>query len=265
LWPPPKVRGPGLVPAKTSTLAAGSAAAAPTRSSQSAAAKTMVSLNLRVMFGPMRLRKATLAALVATGAAVALAIVFGGGKDTERAKAASEAVPGEPTVSIVSPRNGEVQTNHAVVVKVDLKNFELAPAHFGKEPELGEGSIRFSLKRVPDCVDPRKLAKAIASPFSSGRLKGASMDFPRFSGPNGILAERIDSAGDYSPATRPEIFYHRLAAGFYRLTVTLAQNNGAVTRYHAVTNFQILPSHHHRLKPCPAGKVSSAKAAEQLE
>jgi hypothetical protein len=213
----------------------------------------------------MRLRKATFAALVLTAAAVALAIVFGGGKDTEHAKAAVEAMPGEPLVSIVSPRNGEVQTNHSVVVKVDLKNFQLAPRNFGKEPELGEGSIRFSLKRVPNCVDPEKLQRAINSPLGSGRLKGASMDFPRFSGPNGILAERIGSAGSYSPATRPEIFYHRLAAGFYRLTVTLAQNNGATTPYHAVTNFQILLGRHKHLKPCPEGYVSSAKAAAQLK
>ncbi len=196
---------------------------------------------------------------------MALAIVFGGGQKTERAAAAEEAVPGEPSVSIVSPRNGEVQTNHAVVVKVDLKNFQLAPQHFGKEPELGEGNIRFSLKRVPNCVNPAKLAKAINSPLGSGRLKGASMDYPRFSGPNGILAEEIGSAGSFSPATRPEIFYHRLQAGFYRLTVTLAQNNTATTPYHAVTNFQIRLGSHQHLKPCPKGYVTSAKAAEQLE
>lgn len=215
----------------------------------------------------MRLRKATLAALLLTGAAVAAAIVFGGTTDSTKAKAAEEANPGEPTVSIVSPRNGEVQTNHSVVVKVDLQNFQLAPSHFGKEPELGEGSIRFSLRRVPNCVDPKKLAKAINSPRGNGRLKGKSMDFPRFAGPNGILAEEIEVAGEYSPATRPEIFYHRLQWGFYRLTVTLAQNNGDVTPYHAVTNFQILIGKHQaeELEPCPKGKVSSAKAAEQLK
>jgi hypothetical protein len=215
----------------------------------------------------MRLRKATLAALVLTAAAVALAIVFGGSKDAGTASAAVEAVPGEPTVSIVSPRNGEVQSNHAVVVKVDLKNFQLAPRQFGGEPELGEGSIRFSLKRVPNCVNPQKLQKAINSPLGNERLKGKSMDYPRFSGPNGILAEEIGTVGSYSPATRPEIFYHRLQAGFYRLIVTLAQNNGATTPYHAVTNFQILLGEHaqEKLKPCPAGYVTSAKAAAQLK
>jgi hypothetical protein len=213
----------------------------------------------------MRLRKATLAALVVTGAAVAPAIVFGGGKDTEHAKAATEASPGEPTVSIVSPRNGEVQPSHAVVVKVDLENFELAPGHFGGEPELGEGNIRFGLNRVPNCVDPAKLQKAINSPLGNERLQGASMDYPEHSGPNGILAEQIGTAGSYSPATRPEIFYHGLPPGFYRLIVTLAQNNGATTSHHAVTNFQILQKPGHHFKKCAPGKVSSAKAAAQLE
>ena len=213
----------------------------------------------------MRLRKATFAALVLTGAAVAAAIVFGGGKDTERANAAVEASPGEPLVSIVSPRNGEVQPNHAVVVKVDIENFQLAPRHFGKEPELGEGSIRFSLNRVPNCVDPEKLQAAIESPLGTERLKGASMDFPEHSGPNGILAERIGTAGSYSPATRPEIFYDKLPPGFYRLTVTLAQNNGATTPYHDVTNFEILQPPGHHPKKCAPGKVSSAKAAENLD
>jgi hypothetical protein len=193
---------------------------------------------------------------------VALAIVFGGGKDTERAHAASASIPGEPTVSIVSPRNGEVQANHAVVVKVDLENFQLAPRNFGMEPELGEGNIRFGLNRVPNCVEPAKLKKAIESPFGNQRLTGASMDFPKYSGPNGVLAEERGTAGSFSPATQPQIYYHELPPGFYRLTVTLAQNNLATTPYHAVTNFQILQKPGHHQKKCEAGKVSSAKAAE---
>lgn len=213
----------------------------------------------------MRLRKATFAALVLTGAAVAAAIVFGGTEKTEHASAAAEAAPGEPTVSIISPRNGEVQANHAVVVKLAIENFQLAPRKLGTEPELGEGAIRFSLKRVPNCVDPEKLEKAIKSALSSERLKGASMDFPKYAGPNGILAEELGTVGSFSPATRPEIFYHELPPGFYRLTVTLAQNNLATTPYHAVTNFQILQPPGHHQKKCPAGKVSSAKAAENLE
>jgi hypothetical protein len=191
-------------------------------------------------------------------AALALIVDFagGGGQSSRRA-----ALPGEPSVEIVSPRNGARQTDRAVVVKTKVSNFRLAPLRFGGEPRLGEGNLRFALNRVPDCVDPAKLAIAVESPLGRGRLLGKSFDFPRYAGPNGVLAERIGSNGSYSPATRPEIYYHDLPAGFYRLVVTLARDSGAPTPYHAVTNFQILLPPGHVQKPCPPGKVTSAKAA----
>jgi hypothetical protein len=198
-----------------------------------------------------------LAALAAAAAlAIPLAGCGGSGGENQRA-----ALPGEPSVEIVSPRNGARQTDRSVVVKVRVGNFELAPRQFGREPQLDQGHLRFALNRVPDCVDPAKLARAESSPLGRGRLIGASYDFPRYAGPNGVLAERIGSSGSYSPATRPEIYYHELPAGFYRLVVTLARNSGTPTPYHTVTNFQILTPPGHEMKPCPKGKVSSAKAA----
>lgn len=212
----------------------------------------------------MGTRTATLAAPALTAVGVILALVFGGSEDGGT-QAEAAGVPGQPTVEIISPRNGARQSAHAVVVKVAVPNFQLAPPHFGGEPQLGEGNIRFSLNRVPDCVDPVKLLHAINSPLGKGRLVGRSFDYARYAGPNGILAERIGSAGGYSPATRPEIFYHGLPPGFYRLIVNLAQNSGTTTRWHDVTNFQILPRPGHGPKPCPEGKVPSAKAAARLE
>ncbi len=205
-----------------------------------------------------------MAALAATAVVLALALIFGGGSDSKPAQESEAAVPGQPSVEIVSPRNGARQTSHAVVVKAIVHNFRLAPRQFGRDPQLGEGHIRFSLNRVPDCVDPIKLLHAINSPIGNGRLVGASFDYPRYSGPNGILAERIGTAGSYSPGTRPEIFYRGLPPGFYRLILNLAQNNGTTTSSHAVTNFQILPRPGHGPKPCPQGKVPSAKAAARL-
>jgi hypothetical protein len=213
----------------------------------------------------MRARTATLAAVALAAMALTLALVFGGSEESDTAMAGTPTVPGEPTVAIVSPRNGARQTSHAVVVKVQVQNFQLAPRHFGGEPQLGEGHLRFSLKRVPDCVDPAKLEAAINSPLGKGRLVGRSFDFARYAGPNGALAERIGTAGSYSPATRPEIYYHDLPPGFYRLIVNLAQNSGSTTQFHAVTNFQILPRPGHGPKPCSSGKVPSAKAAARLE
>jgi hypothetical protein len=214
----------------------------------------------------VRARNATLVAvgLAAVAVAVALALAFGG-KGSADAKDESEADPGTPTVEIISPRNGARQVSHAAVVKVAVENFQLAPRHFGGEPQLGEGHLRFSLKRVPDCVDPKKLSDAINSPVGKQRLVGKSFDYAEYSGPNGVLAERIGSAGGYSPATRPEIYYHGLVPGFYRLIVNLAQNSGMTTQFHDVTNLQILPRPGHGPKPCPPGKASSAKAAARLE
>ena len=213
----------------------------------------------------MRARTATLAAVALTVVGLALALVFGGSEGSEATNVEHSRVPGEPTVEIVSPRNGARQVSHAVVVKVEVQNFQLAPRQFGGEPQLGEGHLRFSLNRVPDCVDPKKLLDAINSPLGKGRLVGASFDYPKYAGPNGVLAEQIDSAGSYSPATRPEIYYHGLLPGFYRLIVNLAQNNGMTTQFHDVTNFQILPRPGNGPKPCAEGKVPSAKAAARLE
>ncbi|HEU4944197.1 MAG TPA: hypothetical protein VFT10_03460 [Solirubrobacterales bacterium] len=201
-------------------------------------------------------------AVVAVAAAITVAVVLalGGGKSSSRAQAEETGVPGRPSVEVIAPRSGARQTSHAVVVKVKVHNFQLAPLHFGDEPLLHEGHIRFGLNRVPDCVDPVKLQRAIDSPFGKGRLVGRSFDFSEYAGPNGVLAERIGSAGSYSPATRPEIYYHALPPGFYRLVINLAQNDGSTTPFHAVTNFQILPKPGHGPK-CTNGKVPSAKAA----
>lgn len=205
----------------------------------------------------MRPGIAIFAAVAATaGAALAVLATEGDGGGL-----APSSPRGEPSVQIVSPRNGARQDSRAVVVKAKVRHFQLAPSRFGGEPQLGEGHLRFSLNRVPDCVDPVKLRRAEESPVGRGRLIGRSFDFARFSGPNGVLAERIGTSGSYSPATRPEIYYHELPAGFYRLVITLAQNNGATTPYHAVTNFQILPPPGEGGHPCKGGKVSSAKAA----
>jgi hypothetical protein len=212
----------------------------------------------------MQTRTATLAAGALAAAGVSLALIFGGKQSPDPAKA-EEKKPGEPTVEIISPRNGARQQNHAIVVKVAVANFELAPRKLGAEPELLQGHLRFSLKRVPDCVNPKKLQDAIDSPVGKGRLVGRSFDYAQYAGPNGVLAERIGSSGSYSPATRPEIFYHGLPPGFYRLIVNLAQNSGAATQFHDVTNFQILQKPGHHAKKCEDGKVPSAKAAARLE
>ena len=142
---------------------------------------------MRNLPGSMRSRKAIAGLILALVAAGMLVLIHDSGGD---GGPQLEVVPGRPTVSVVSPRNGSRQGGRAVVVRVDVANFQLAPRHFGAAPQLGEGHIRFSLNRVPDCVDPAKLERALTSPLSSGRLIGRSLDYPAWSGPNGLPSTR---------------------------------------------------------------------------
>jgi len=211
------------------------------------------------------MRGSTIAILVALAAAAGAVVLVLGIEDGGSAAAPSESVPGQPRITFVAPRNGAEQRGLAVVAKVDIENFRLAPRRFGGEPLLGEGNIRFALHRVPDCVDPAKLQRAIESPLGNERLQGTSFDSPHYAGPNGILGARIGASGSYSPATRPEIFYDNLRPGFYRLVATLADNYGSPSAFHDVTSFRILEKPNHEIANCTGGKVSSAKAATGSE
>lgn len=198
-----------------------------------------------------------LAALVATALTT---------REGEAESAPSFKLPGQPRVEVLTPRNGSRHLNRSVVVRVGIENFRLAPERIGTQPRLGEGHLKFSLNRVPDCVDPEKLRQAELDPRGSGRLTGRSFDFPEYSGANGILAERVGSVGSYSPATEPQILYTNLPRGFYRLVITLARNDGASTPAHTVTTFEILPeSKQGKEARCKPGQVAAQDAAARLD
>lgn len=184
----------------------------------------------------MRLRiLALVGGLLLIGGSVSAALLV---KGAERHVVKPD-IPGTPYIDVISPRDGAKPRNNAVVVKVKVHNFALAPRQFGKTPQLGEGILRFSLNKVPDSVDESEAEEAASNPLGSGRVIGRSFDFPKFAGPNGILAERLDSDGQYSPATLPQIYYHNLPEGLFRIVITLAQNDGSPTPYHSVTHFRI--------------------------
>jgi len=184
-------------------------------------------------------RRILIPAVLAAVAAVAAAVVLVAGGDDGDAVSEKRFVPGQPSVEVVSPRDGSRHENAAVVVKVKVRNFELAPRQFGKAPQLGQGFIRFSLRRVPEELAESDEEAAAANPLGAGRAVGRSFDLPGHSGANGVLAARTGSIRKYSPATLPRIYYRGLPHGFYRLIITLAQNNGIPTPFHTVTHFEI--------------------------
>jgi hypothetical protein len=205
--------------------------------------------------------------LMIAAALVVSALAGTAGCGDDEPAAAADA-PGRPAIELIAPRNGSRHVGRAVVVRVEVDNFTVAPEHFGQDPELGEGHIRFSLNRVPDCVAEEKVERAENSPIGSGRLIGRSLDYPFYSGPNGVLAERTGTAGLYSPATSPEIFYQHLPPGFYRLIITLANNDGTPLGGggHAVTNFEVLPEpdqDYPEPPPCEEGEISAGSFAER--
>jgi hypothetical protein len=178
---------------------------------------------------------AVLGAVLLIGGSVSAAVLV---KGAERHVVKPE-IPGTPYIDVISPRDGSKPHVNAVVVKVKVHNFKLAPAQFRKAPQLGEGIIRFSLNKIPEEVSESESEEATNNPLGSGRVIGRSFDCAHFAGPNGLLAQQVDSVGQYSPATEPQIYYHDLPQGLYRLIITLAQNDGTPTPYHAVTHFRI--------------------------
>jgi hypothetical protein len=161
-------------------------------------------------------------------------------------------IPGTPYIDVISPRDGSKPRENSVVVKVKVHNFKLAPSQFGKTPQLGEGILRFSLNKVPDTVSSSEEEEAANNPLGSGRVIGRSFDCPHFSGPNGILAVRLHSTAQYSPATQPQIYYHNLPEGLFRVVIALAENDGSATPYHSVTHFRIE-------NPPPAASLSGTQ------
>ena len=68
-----------------------------------------------------------------------LAVLSIGGGGDATSSASRSHVPGTPSIEFVSPRNGAVSAARAVVVKVEIENFRLAPRHFGGEPLTRRG------------------------------------------------------------------------------------------------------------------------------
>lgn len=114
----------------------------------------------------------------------------------------------KPAVRFLTPANGDV-TGASFTVRVELKNFTIDPKAVGQAPRPGRGHLHFS-------------------------LDGGHFDYPRYSGPNGIVAKGLGVAGDFSPALAPYITYSNIPAGRHTLKVVLANNNHTSTGVQAV-------------------------------
>ncbi len=149
----------------------------------------------------------------------------GGGKAEQQAgkeatekqaeKNVGEKAVGAPgaKVSFVRPKEGATARN-TVRAKIDLSGFEIDPKAVGQKPQEGSGHLHF-------------------------QMDGGKLDFPKYSGPNGELAEKLGVEGKYSPSVEPQITYRKLPAGEHRLKVFLANNDHSHTGVEASTTFTV--------------------------
>jgi hypothetical protein len=148
------------------------------------------------------MRAATAAAAV--GLALALA---GCGSTTDREESPPPAVKAAPAVARPTVRfdgPSVIRSGGSFKASVALGHFHIAPGLVGKAPIAGTGHLHFM-------------------------LAGGKFDYPRYSGPNGVLAKKFGVAGAYSPAVTPSITYSHLPPGRYTLVCMLANNNHTPT------------------------------------
>jgi hypothetical protein len=107
--------------------------------------------------------------------------------------------PPKSQVTFTTPKDGAT-TGSTVTFKVALKGFRIDPQAVGQAPRPGVGHLHF-------------------------QMDGGKYDFPKYSGPNGLIAKKLGVTGHYSPALAPKITYKHLPKGKHTLIVFLANNN----------------------------------------
>jgi hypothetical protein len=119
--------------------------------------------------------------------------------DTSARSSSGTASGPTPTIRFVKPDPG-AGLSDPVRVRVALTHFQLAPQAVGQAPRPNQGHLHF-------------------------KMDGGKFDFPKYSGPNGLIAKKLGVTGHYSPALTPTITYRHLPRGRHKLEVYLANNN----------------------------------------
>ena len=157
---------------------------------------------------------------LATVALAALALAACG--SSSKKKESATTTPAPTAQQVKGPKIGvafkKPKPNKAVGSKftavVTLANFKLDPKDVGKKPQLGKGHLHFS-------------------------LDGGKFDFPKYSGANGKLAQKLGVTGKYSPSVMPEITYKGIPKGKHTLKVELANNDHSAAGATASVTFTV--------------------------
>src|SRR5947209_2690155 len=132
---------------------------------------------------------------------VALAVlaiaIAGCGSSNKKSSTGAQQSAGTPTatattsqpnssIKFTSPKDGAT-VGSTVKATVALKNFVIDPRAVGQAPRPGRGHLHFV-------------------------MDGGKLDFPKYSGANGVLGKKLGVNGHYSPALAPTITYQHVPA-----------------------------------------------------
>lgn len=119
----------------------------------------------------------------------------------------------QASVTFTNPADGAMESDE-VTADVDLSNFAIDSAAVGGSNSAGTGHLHFS-------------------------MDNGKYDYPKYSGANGELAEKLGVEGKYSPSVKPTITYKGLPKGQHTLTVALANNDHSDEGTKSSTTFTV--------------------------
>lgn len=140
-------------------------------------------------------------AAIAAGGAIAGCGSSSSNSSSSASKTSTPSAPAgpRPTVAFTTPKNGASEGT-TVKFTVRLTHFRIVPKAVGQAPRPNRGHLHF-------------------------KMDGGKFDYPKYSGPNGLIAKKLGVTGHYSPALTPFITYRNLPKGKHVLEVYLANNN----------------------------------------
>ena len=112
--------------------------------------------------------------------------------------ATTAAAGGAPTITSLKA----AQSGNKVTVMVKTKAFTIDTKDVGKKAKAGKGHEHFA-------------------------MDGGKYDYPKYSGANGKLAQKLGVQGKYSPSVNNKVVYTGLPKGAHKVTVFLVRNNHA--------------------------------------
>ena len=262
MWPPPKVPGPGRVPANGWTWPAGRAAEAAgprrraRRGARIASGPGMWICNSRNLRSDAS-RNPNLRGSAATAGLLSRRLGAATNQDTRRAPQRCRAI----TQGVRLPPQRRPANQPRRRGRGAVENFQFAPLQFGREPQIGRATSA-SASTASRLVNPGNSKTRSTAPPAK-RLVGASSTSPGTPGPTACWPKESPRRR-LLPGNPTEDLLPRPPPPLLPPDRQPRPQQRRRHQFHAVTNFQIVPRPAHGPKPYPKGKAPAPKRQPAL-